>query len=265
MSDIKIQPLDQQLVRMANSNSMSCKRGDYSASDYEAYCNEVLSWPISDAKKQNIINQIYKRHSEILRHEAQHVSVLVAGPSRYNAKKLDHSDIILRLSAEFVDWFDGLKRQVQEGQFKNSDAADIARLVEMIEFCDQREELNPTIDLCKLATKDPEKFMELFERLKDKYRWRKNSTIYKLYTAAQNGTLLKSTRETFFEDENLTAYTMASRAYIKFTMKPKRQLIVALKSRKWWWNSRENAWSTYLDKLDREWVASISERYSAYV
>ena len=33
MSDIKIQPLDQQLVHMANSNNMSGKRGDYSVSE----------------------------------------------------------------------------------------------------------------------------------------------------------------------------------------------------------------------------------------
>jgi len=43
------------------------------------------------------------------------------------------------------------------------------------------------------------------------------------------------------------------------------QLIVALKSRGWWWNSRVDAWSTYLHKLDREWVGTISERYAAYL
>lgn len=35
--------------------------------------------------------------------------------------------------------------------------------------------------------------------------------------------------------------------------------------RKWWWNSGEKAWSTYLDKMDKEWVKSISERYEKYV
>lgn len=72
-------------------------------------------------------------------------------------------------------------------------------------------------------------------------------------------------RQKFFEDENLVAYTMGDRAYIKFVMKPRQQLIVALKSRKWWWNSYEEAWSTYLDKLDKEWVQSISTRYTDYV
>ena len=58
---------------------------------------------------------------------------------------------------------------------------------------------------------------------------------------------------------------MGDRAYIKFVMKPRQQLIVALKSRKWRWNSYEEAWSTYLDKLDKEWVQSISTRYADYV
>ena len=64
---------------------------------------------------------------------------------------------------------------------------------------------------------------------------------------------------------NLVAYTMGDRAFIKFVMKPRQQLIVALKSRKWWWNSNEEAWSTYLNKLDKEWVQSISTRYADYV
>ena len=59
--------------------------------------------------------------------------------------------------------------------------------------------------------------------------------------------------------------TMNSLCYIRFTMKPARQLIVALKSRGWWWNSGKRAWSTYLDRLDKEWVAGISERYAKYV
>lgn len=69
----------------------------------------------------------------------------------------------------------------------------------------------------------------------------------------------------FDPDEHLVAYTMGDRAYIKFVMKPRQQLIVALKSRKWWWNSNEEAWSTYLNKLDKEWVQSISTRYADYV
>lgn len=107
--------------------------------------------------------------------------------------------------------------------------------------------------------------MEYYEKLHEKYRWRKNSVIAKLYAAGKEGKLARLNRQKFFEDESLVAYTMGDRAYIKFVMKPRQQLIVALKSRKWWWNSNEEAWSTYLDKLDKEWVQSISTRYADYV
>lgn len=265
MAEIKIPTLDERLIQQANFNSFGGTRGDYSKRSYESYCNKVLTWDISDEKKQKIIDQIHKRWCDILRQEAQHVSVAVAGPAKYNAKKLDHSDRILQLSHDFVDWFGAIEAQAEQSRVVNDDAEEIARLVDMIDFCDKREELNPTNKLCELATKDPAKFMELYEKLKDKYRWRKNSAVAKLYAAAQAGTLTVTKRETFFEDENLTAYTMGNRAYIRFTMKPAQQLIFALKSRKWWWNSWEKAWSTYLDKLDKDWVSSISERYAAYV
>ena len=205
---MKIKELDKSLIHQANSNSMSGQRGDISAHEYEVYCQKVMSWNIPDSRKQKIVDQIYAKWSEQLRHEAAHVSVAVAGPARYNAKKLNHSDTILRLSSEFVEYY---------------------------------------------------------EKLHEKYRWRKNSVIAKLYAAGKEGKLANLNRQKFFEDENLVAYTIGDRAYIKFVMKPRQQLIVALKSRKWWWNSNEEAWSTYLDKLDKEWVQSISTRYADYV
>ena len=73
----------------------------------------MLSWPIADEKKQKIVDQIYQKCSEKLRHEAMHVSWAVAGPAKYDARKLDRSDTILRLSSEFVEWFDGLEKQVK--------------------------------------------------------------------------------------------------------------------------------------------------------
>lgn len=92
MSEVKIKELDKSLIHQANSNSMSGKRGDISAHEYEVYCQKVMSWNIPDSRKQKIVDQIYAKWSEQLRHEAAHVSVAVAGPARYNAKKLDHSD-----------------------------------------------------------------------------------------------------------------------------------------------------------------------------
>lgn len=163
MSEVKIKELDKSLIHQANSNSMSGKRGDISAHEYEVYCQKVMSWNIPDSRKQKIVDQIYAKWSEQLRHEAAHVSVAVAGPARYNAKKLDHSDTILRLSSEFVEWFNGLQEQVWQGRIEDKDAKEIARLVDDIKFCIERPTLNPTASLCELANKDPELFMEYYE------------------------------------------------------------------------------------------------------
>lgn len=260
--EISIRPLDPSLVHQANMNSMGGKRGDLSVTSYEGYCERVLSWPISDEKKQKIVDQIYQKLSEQLRHEARHVSVMVAGPSGYNPKKLDHRDMILRLSAEFVEWFKDL-----EGQIQRPESEDIKRasLLRTIEFADSRPELDPTASLAELAMVDNAKFIELFEAMQPKYRWRKNSNIYKLYLASKEGKVKEIRPEVFFENADLTAFTEGDRAYIRFTMKPARQLIVALKSRGWWWNSGKRAWSTYLDRLDKDWVAGISERYAKYI
>ena len=247
----------------APSNRQQGRNGD---SEFCADCGKQVGLDVAEySRKQKIVDQIYTRWSEQLRHEAAHVSVAVAGPARYNAKKLDHSDTILRLSSEFVEWFNGLQEQVWQGRIEDKNAKEIARLVDDIKFCIERPTLNPTASLCELANKDPELFMEYYEKLHEKYRWRKNSVIAKLYAAGKEGKLANLNRQKFFEDENLVAYTMGDRAYIKFVMKPRQQLIVALKSRKWWWNSNEEAWSTYLNKLDKEWVQSISTRYADYV
>lgn len=84
----EIKKLNPDLIHRANSNSFGGKRGDISEHDYEVYCNRVLEWPISEEKKQKILDKIYEKHMAILSHEASHVSVIVAGPARYNAKKL---------------------------------------------------------------------------------------------------------------------------------------------------------------------------------
>lgn len=74
MSEVKIKELDKSLIHQANSNSMSGKRGDISAHEYEVYCQKVMSWNIPDSRKQKIVDQIYAKWSEQLRHEAAHVS-----------------------------------------------------------------------------------------------------------------------------------------------------------------------------------------------
>ena len=48
-------------------------------------------------------------------------------------------------------------------------------------------------------------------------------------------------------------------------MKCKPQLIYALKKKGWWWNTYKGAWSTYLDRVDVEWIKNISEKYEEYL
>jgi len=262
MIDLTIKELNKDLIHQANYNSFNGKRGDIANRDYIAYCNTVLGWKISDEKKRKLLDKIYEKRSEILKYEAQHVSVMVAGPAKYNSRKLDKGDKIMSLSAEFCEWFEGLERQLQQSE---SERTDLEQAIKMVQFCDERPELDPTGQLGKLATLDADAFVEWFEKLQPKYKWRKNSNLYKLYVAAKDGKLVIAKRETFFEDENLTAYRYGDRAYIKFVMKPQRQLMVALKSRGWWWNSYESAWSTYLEKVDEEWLSGISSQYAKYV
>lgn len=260
---IAVKELDKDLVCQANNNSFGGKRGDISEHEYQVYAERVLSWPISEEKKRSILDKLHEKWSEILKYEAQHVSVMVAGPAKYNSRKLDKSDKILELSGEFSRWFKDLEDQVKRGQQKNDKAE---KLLRMIEFCRKPDNpCDPTSHLAELAMYDNASFVRIYEELYPEYKWRKNSTIAKLYQKSLAGEIKEIRKEVFFEDANLTAYTEGDRVYIKFLMRPKRQLIVALKSRGWWWNSGKNAWSTYPDKLDREWVESISERYAQYI
>jgi hypothetical protein len=99
----------------------------------------------------------------------------------------------------------------------------------------------------------------------EKYKWRKNTKVYKLYVQSKNGEIKEVRREEIFKDENYSVYTLGDRVFINFVMKPKRQLMVALKSRGYWWNAYDGAWSTYLSKLDIDFVSNLSTKYEKYI
>lgn len=261
--ELEIKELDKDLINRANNNSMFGTRGNSSAQSYKSYIDEVLSWDIPNNKKQKLLDKLYEKYSEILKLEAQHVSVMVAGPARYNSKRLDKSDQILQKSHEFYTWFENLEEQIKDSKVDTS-ARKIERIMGMIKFCIERD-FDPREHLVELAYLDNKKFLELYEKYYPKFKWRKNSIIFKVYAQSLNGEIKEIKKEIIYEDENFTAYILGDRAYIKFPMKIQRQLIVALKSRKWWWNSNEKAWSTYLDRVDKEWISSISTRYAQYL
>lgn len=79
-------------------------------------------------------------------------------------------------------------------------------------------------------------------------RFRKNSTAAKLYDGIQNGTYkgIKPPKK-LYESDSYNAYRKniqsGERVFLKFTTKPKPQMIYALKKRGWHWNALENAWS----------------------
>ncbi len=259
----EIIPLNSNLVHMANYNSFNGNRGNVRNASYQSYGQEILEWPIADSRKEKLLKELHKRYSVILNHEANHVSVMVAGPTRYNAKKLDHGDDVLRSSAEFSEWFNGIRKQIKNCQPDEKSKMD--DLLEDIQFRDNHEVLDPSIPLMQLAFADNAKFIEIFEKFVEKYRWRKNSNIYKLYVQSKAGEVKEIHKQIVFEDDNFTAYKEGDRYYIKFVLLPKRQLHVALKSRGWWWNSYEKAYSTYLNRFDIEWVKNISDRYTDYL
>lgn len=259
--ECKIIPLDQRLIHLANSNSFG-ERGDRSNATYQAYGQEILEWPISDAKKEKLLKELHRRYSVVLNYQAKHISVVVAGPAGYNSRTMDFGDDVLRSTAEFCDWFDELRKQIERATRPERDKA--AELVEWVRHLDEKG-IDPRDKLGQIASVDNALFVQLFEELNPKYRWRKNSVVYKLYVASKEGRVKEIRKEVFFEDENFTAYREGNRAYIRFMLRPKRQLIVALKSRGWWWNSNVDAWSTYLHKVDEEWVKSISTRYADYI
>ena len=258
-----IRELDKSLIERANSVSFNGNRGDLRETSYKSYVEMILGWKISDEKKQTILDKLYDKNMEILRYEAQHVSVMVAGSARYNPKKFDKSDKILELGHNLCVWLEDLEKQISEFTEDNN-IDETKHLIQSINRIYELK-LNPTDDIMKLAFVNNEAFIKVYEKYNEVFKWRKNSNIYKLYQKSLNGEVAEIKKEIFFEDENFTAYTEGDRAYIKFIMRPQRQLIVALKSRKWWWNSNKKAWSTYLNKLDKEWVSAISERYSKYI
>lgn len=259
-----LKKLDQKLVDKANENSLLGDRGDLSRSEYEIYAKKILSWKISDEKKEKILSELHKKWSEKLKYEAQHVSALVAGPARYNPRFMDKSDKILKLTLNISCWFKDVERQVKDGQEKENEKT--IELFEKIKFCRKTDpSYNLAKDLEKLAYRENKLFIRLYKRFYRQYQWRQNSTVAKLYEKSLDGEIQEIRKDIFYEDTNFTAYIEGDRAYIKFLMRPKRQLILALGHRGWWWNSYQRAWSTYANRVDEEWVSTISVRYAPYI
>lgn len=260
---MEIKKLDECLINMANSVSFNGNRGRNREIAYESYANEIISWDISKEKKKDLLEQLYKKNMDVLRYEAAHVSMAVAGPARYNSKKLDKSDKVLELSSELYNWFERMKKQYNESQkMETEDQKIMRRIKNCIEYG-----FNITKHLEELGKFNVEAFIKIYEKFYPEYKWRKNSNIYKMYKAAKEGKLEVKNEKILFQDENYRVYSKKDRIFIKFVFEIKNQLRFALKRKGFFWNSYEKAWSTYPYRYEqnKEWTENISEQYKCYI
>ena len=108
---------------------------------------------------------------------------MVAGPSGYNPKKLDHSDMILRLSAEFVEWFKDMESQIQRPESEDSKRASLLRT---IEFADSGRSWTPPLPWQSLrwwTTPSSSSCLKLCNRS----TVAEEQQLYKLYLASKEG------------------------------------------------------------------------------
>lgn len=260
---MKVKELNKDMIYRANNVSFNNNRGNFREQTYKSYTNEILSWDISDEKKEQLLENLYKKNMEILKYEASHISVMVAGPANYNAKRLDKSNQILQLSSELYNWFIKIKQQYNNSKDgKKEDEYLIQRI-----YKENALHLDITEELKKLAILNIKEFIRLYEKFYPYYKWRKNSNIYKMYEAAKEGRLQEKNEKIIYEDCNYKVYSKKDRIFIKFIFQPKRQLIFALKKKGYFWNAHECAWSTYPERYEKnkEWTETISKQYKDYI
>ncbi len=273
---IKIPELSAEQISRANSNSMY-DRGSASESDYKAYANKIIAMDISDSKKEKLLSDLKKRWDKLLGYQADWVPWTVAGPARYNAKKLDKADQVMRTRIEIVDWFKGVEKSVKNSQSQYLDDERIRKAKREEEWLNRAIEsgwyTTPTSianGIAAIAPHDPERFVELYEEYDKKYHFRKGTNAAKLYEQTKAGKYKGEKRpQKLHETDNLNTYKKniqaGERVFMKFTTRPKPQLIFALKKRGWHWNANEEAWSIDSKKYDPDFVSGIDKNYKKYL
>ena len=136
--ELIVHELSKDLIHRSNYNSFAGKRGDISQSSYLVYVEKIKKWDITFENKQKLLNTLFKKWSELLKYESQHVSVMVAGPAKYNSKKLDKGDRILKLSSELSKWFNHIEYQIKHNTahdniIKSSDSDAVQKLKDKLE------------------------------------------------------------------------------------------------------------------------------------
>lgn len=253
---IKIKELSKELIKKANSNSFSGKRGDIEEHEYKAYCERVISWHLSERKTQKIIDRVYDYFSKAISLDAEHVSVAVAGASNYNTK-LDKSDKILSNASDFTNWFNETEEQATRKRYNR-----IKWLKKNI-ILGVTGEYPVNKEWKELAGRSREDFEILYDELSEIYEFKKTSIPYKIHNNLIE--VEQITQAPIYADDDFCAYEEQGKICIDFRMKPQRQLIVALKSRHFSWISAHEVWkATATDEL-RKWVETIAEKYEKYI
>lgn len=274
---VKIPELSAAAISTANSNSMY-DRGSVSNAEYQQYVKRIMSMDISDGKKQQLVNELHKRWSKLLSYQAAHVPWTVAGPARYNAKKLNKADQIMQTGSEISEWFDRVEKSVENSkkQYRDDSAIKARRAEEWARRVADGKVFNGVVPqmvadaLLGVAPHDPQRFAELYEEYDKQYHFRGNTNAAKVYKSVKAGTFQKAKPpEKLHETENLNTYRKkidaGERVFLKFTTRPKPQLVYALKRRGWHWNAYEQAWSVPPEKYDAAFVAGIDENYEKYL
>lgn len=230
-----IKELSAEQIERANNNSLGGKRGDIYRSEYKAACDKVISWGFTEYKTQQLLDKVYAYYSKELSLGAQHVSVAVAGGSNYNAKRLDKSDAILRNAAEYFDWFKDIETQATQ---KKPDI--MLNLIRSI-IWGVHGGYNVNKEWKELAARSRKDFETLYEKLNAENEFKKSSTAYKLYHNLIYVMPIKQV--TLYSDGDFSVIEEDGKIYIDFRLKPQRQLIVAMKSRRFYWNNHRCVWS----------------------
>ena len=197
---------------------------------------------------------------------------MVAGPAKYNSRRLDHADEVLRSSAEFSTWFDGIRGGIKPKRTGNEERTE--QLIRSIRDCiSNKDNTKKPLDwegLCRkylesLAVLNQGEFVKWYDMADKCFKFRKSTKISRLYSKAKDGEQITAEKREIFSDENLTAYIDGGRVYLRFITPPAQQLKFAMKKRGYWWNAYRSEWSTYENRLDEEWIKSISTRYEKYI
>ena len=252
-----IKELSAEQIERANNNSLGGKRGDLCRSDYESDCEKVMSWGFTEYKTQQLLDKVYAYHAKDLSLSAQHVSVAVAGGSNYNAKRLDKSAAILSNAADYCDWLEDIEAQATRKKFD-----EIFNLTRSIMW-GVRDGYNVNKEWKELAARSRKDFETLYEKLNAENEFKKSSTAYKLYHNLIYVMPIK--QATLYSDGDFSVVEEDGKIYIDFRLKPQRPLIVAMKSRRFYWNNHRCVWSANATDDLREWVKTIRDRYEQYI